>query len=104
PHDAALRAHGALRHSPVSPLGGFPDMRKTRLLTPGPTPVPERVLLRMAQPILHHRSPDFEALFERVRGNLKELFGTQQDVLTFVSTGSGAMEASITNFMRRGDK
>lgn len=79
-------------------------MRKTRLLTPGPTPVPERVLLRMAQPILHHRSPDFEALFERVRTNLQELFGTKQDVLTFVSTGSGAMEASITNFMRRGDK
>lgn len=79
-------------------------MRKTRLLTPGPTPVPERVLLRMAQPILHHRSPDFEALFERVRGKLKKLFGTQQEVITFVSSGSGAMEASIVNFLRRGDK
>lgn len=79
-------------------------MRKTRLLTPGPTPVPDRVLLRMAQPVLHHRSPDFEALFERCRRNLGQLFGTSQDVLTFVATGSGGLEASLVNFLRRGDK
>ena len=78
-------------------------MKKIRLLTPGPTPVPERLSLRMARPIVHHRSPEFEAVFARVREGLAWLYQTKQDVLVFAASGTGAMEASFVNFLRRGD-
>src|SRR5689334_8773256 len=78
-------------------------MKKIRLLTPGPTPVPERLALRMARPIVHHRSPEFEAVFARVREGLQWLFQTKQDVIVFASSGTGAMEASFVNFLKRGD-
>ena len=79
-------------------------MKKIRLLTPGPTPVPERVSLRMAQPIVHHRSPEFEEVFARCREGLAWLFQTRQDVVQFAASGTGAMEASLVNFLRRGDE
>ncbi|HUJ28108.1 MAG TPA: alanine--glyoxylate aminotransferase family protein [Myxococcales bacterium] len=78
-------------------------MKKIRLLTPGPTPVPERLALRMARPIVHHRSPEFEAVFARAREGLQWLFQTKQDVLVFASSGTGAMEAAFVNFLKRGD-
>jgi aspartate aminotransferase-like enzyme len=78
-------------------------VKKIRLLTPGPTPVPERLSLRMARPIVHHRSPEFEAVFARVREGLGWLFQTKQDVLVFASSGTGAMEAAFVNFLRKGD-
>ena len=78
-------------------------MKKIRLLTPGPTPVPERLSLRMAQPIVHHRSPEFEQVFARVREGLQWLYGTKQDVLVFAASGTGAMEAAFVNFLRKGD-
>ncbi len=77
---------------------------KHYLLTPGPTPVPERIALAMAQPIPHHRAPAFEALFAEVREGLKWLYGTKEDVLTFASSGTGAMEGAIVNFQRAGDE
>jgi aspartate aminotransferase-like enzyme len=78
-------------------------VKKIRLLTPGPTPVPERLSLRMARPIVHHRSPEFEGVFARVREGLAWLFQTKQDVLVFAASGTGAMEASFVNFLRKGD-
>src|SRR3977135_4541874 len=78
-------------------------MKKIRLLTPGPTPVPERISLRMAQPIVHHRSPEFEQVFARVREGLAWLFQTKKDVVQFASSGTGAMEAALVNFLRKGD-
>jgi aspartate aminotransferase-like enzyme len=78
-------------------------VKKIRLLTPGPTPVPERLSLRMARPIVHHRSPEFEAVFARVREGLGWLFQTKQDVLVFAASGTGTMEASFVNFLRKGD-
>ncbi|HET7753031.1 MAG TPA: alanine--glyoxylate aminotransferase family protein [Anaeromyxobacteraceae bacterium] len=77
---------------------------KSYILTPGPTPVPERIALAMAQPILHHRAPAFEKIFAEVREGLKWIFQTKQDVLVFCSSGTGAMEGTITNFLRKGDK
>lgn len=77
---------------------------KSYLLTPGPTPVPERIALAMARPILHHRAPAFEKLFAEVRENLKWVFQTRQDVLVFAASGTGAMEGAVTNFLRKGDK
>jgi aspartate aminotransferase-like enzyme len=78
-------------------------VKKIRLLTPGPTPVPERLSLRMARPIVHHRSPEFEAVFAKVREGLQWLFQTKQDVLVFAASGTGAMEASFVNFLKKGD-
>jgi aspartate aminotransferase-like enzyme len=79
-------------------------VKKIRLLTPGPTPVPERIALRMAQPIVHHRSPEFEQVFARCREGLAWLFQTKQDVIQLAASGTGAMEASVANFLRRGDE
>ncbi|HYV67939.1 MAG TPA: alanine--glyoxylate aminotransferase family protein [Myxococcales bacterium] len=79
-------------------------MKKIRLLTPGPTPVPERLSLRMAQPIVHHRSPEFEQVFARCREGLSWLFQTKQDVVQLAASGTGAMEAALTNFLRKGDE
>ena len=78
-------------------------MQKIRLMTPGPTPVPERLALRMARPILHHRSKEFEAVFARAREGLRWLFQTKDDVLMLASSGTGAMEASVTNLLSKGD-
>jgi aspartate aminotransferase-like enzyme len=81
-----------------------PQPFKLRLLTPGPTPVPERVALAMAQPIPHHRSPAFEAVFAECREGLKWLFGTTQEVLIHASSGTGAMEGAIVNLCRLGEE
>ncbi len=78
-------------------------MIKKYLLAPGPTQVSSEVLLAMAQPVLHHRAPEFVQLMDRVRKDLKWLFQTQNDVLILASTGTGGMEGSITNFLSPGD-
>ncbi|MCB0834819.1 MAG: alanine--glyoxylate aminotransferase family protein [Bacteroidetes bacterium] len=76
---------------------------KKRLFTPGPTPVPENIQLSMARPILHHRNKDFEEIFAEVNSNLQYLFQTKQPVLTFASSGTGAMEAAFVSCLSRGD-
>ena len=58
----------------------------------------------MAQPMLHHRAPEFVTLFKEIREDLKWLFQTRQDVLTLVSSGTGGMEGAISNFLSPGDK
>jgi len=77
---------------------------KRRLLTPGPVAVPERVLLAMAQPLIHHRAPDFIPVFQEVRENLKRVFQTEQDVLVLACTGTGGLEAAVSNLLDRGDR
>jgi len=66
------------------------------LFTPGPTPVPESVRLAMAEPTLHHRTPEFEAIFKETRELLFELMATDE-VVMLASTGTGAMEAAVIN-------
>lgn len=66
------------------------------LFTPGPTPVPESVRLAMATPTLHHRTPEFEAIFKETRELLFKLLATDE-VIMLASTGTGAMEAAVTN-------
>ncbi len=78
-------------------------MYKKRLFTPGPTPVPESIALAMAQPMIHHRHPEFIELFDRVKENLKYLFQTKNDVFTLTSSGTGAMEAALSNVLSPGD-
>ena len=66
------------------------------LLTPGPTPVPEAIRVAMSTPTIHHRTPEFEAIFAHARVALKKLFG-MDEVLMLASSGTGAMEASVLN-------
>jgi len=79
-------------------------MRKKYLMTPGPTPVPPEILLEMAKPILHHRTPQYQAIFKEVNEGLKYIFQTDGDVVSFASSGTGAMEASVVNLLTKGDK
>src|SRR5919205_1430483 len=79
-------------------------LTKYQLMAPGPTPVPSEVLLAMARPIIHHRTPEYAALFEEIRAGLKRLVQTRQDVLTPACTGTGAMEAAVANTLSAGDR
>jgi len=78
-------------------------MLKRYLLAPGPTPVPPEALLAMAAPIIHHRTPQFSDLFRRAADRSRDLFGTREPVLMLASSGTGAMEAAVTNTLSPGD-
>lgn len=77
---------------------------KTFLMIPGPTPVPESVLLDMAKHPIGHRSSEFSKILEKVYSNLKLIFETKNDVFIYTSSGTGAMEAAISNLVNEGDK
>jgi aspartate aminotransferase-like enzyme len=79
-------------------------MIKHYLLSPGPTPIPNEVALAMSETMIHHRTPEFNRVFDEARHGLKKLFGTQSDVLMLASSGTGAMEASVANLFSPGDK
>lgn len=74
------------------------------LMTPGPVPIHPEVLKIMALPAIHHRTPEFESIFARVRSNLKKVFKTSENVFVHTSTGSGAMESALVNTLSPGDK
>ena len=76
---------------------------KKRLFTPGPTPIPETVMLKMAEPIIHHRNPEFNEILTRVNKNLKYLFQTEQPVLTLTCSGTGAVESTFVSLFSPGD-
>ncbi len=78
-------------------------MLKRYLLTPGPTAVPPEVMLRMSQPLIHHRTPEFETIFAEVQEGLQWLFQTEQEVLLLAASGTGAMEAAVSNLCSAGD-
>ncbi len=77
---------------------------KLMLMIPGPTPVPETALLAMAKHPIGHRSGDFSKIMAEVTENLKWLHQTKNDVLILASSGTGAMEAGIINFLSPGDR
>lgn len=79
-------------------------MQKKYLLAPGPTPVPDEALLAMAKPVIHHRTPQFSAIFKETAELLKYVFQTKEDVLILAASGTGAMEGSITNLFSPGDE
>ena len=79
-------------------------IRKTRLFTPGPTPLLPAAQFAMAAADIHHRTPEFRALYTKVLAQLKEFVGTQNDVLLLSSSGTGAMEASVSNLTSPGDR
>ncbi len=77
---------------------------REHLLIPGPTPVPERVMRAMQRAMINHRGPQYERMLEEITENLKKVIGTEHEVFTFPASGTGAMEASIANFLSPGDK
>lgn len=79
-------------------------IKKQRLLTPGPTPLLPRALQAMMASDIHHRTQDFRDLYKATLADLKEVMGTQNDVLVLVASGTGAMESSVSNFFSSGDK
>ena len=79
-------------------------MKETILLTPGPTPVPSEIREAMAQPMGHHRTPEFQAILKEVGQGLQKVFGTTQDVFILTSSGTGAMEAAVVNLLSQGDE
>jgi aspartate aminotransferase-like enzyme len=79
-------------------------LRKNRLFTPGPTPLLPAAQAAMASFTMHHRTADFRALFTRVLADMKEFIGTKNDVLVLTSSGSGAMEGSVSNLTSPGDR
>jgi aspartate aminotransferase-like enzyme len=79
-------------------------IRKTRLFTPGPTPLLPAAQFAMAAADIHHRTAEFRALYTRVLAQLKEFVGTTNDVIILSSSGTGAMEASVSNLTSPGDR
>jgi aspartate aminotransferase-like enzyme len=80
-------------------------MHKERLFTPGPVQIPERVLKVLGEPIIHHRTPEFKEIFLYTRELFKRLVDSpSENFVYFASSGTGAMEASVINFFKPGDK
>jgi aspartate aminotransferase-like enzyme len=79
-------------------------IKKQRLLTPGPTPLLPQALHAMMGSDIHHRTEDFRKMYRTVLADLKEVMGTSNDVLALVSSGTGAMEASVANLFSPGDR
>jgi aspartate aminotransferase-like enzyme len=79
-------------------------IKKQRLLTPGPTPLFPPALHAMMGADIHHRTEDFRNLYRSTLADLKEVIGTANDVLALVSSGTGALEASVSNLFSRGDR
>jgi aspartate aminotransferase-like enzyme len=77
---------------------------KRYLMAPGPTPVPPEVLAAGAEPILHHRGPDFRELLKRCLARLQEVARTENDLLLFTASGTGAFESAVVNLLSPGER
>lgn len=79
-------------------------LKKVRLFTPGPTPLLPAAQFAMAAADVHHRTAEFRALYQRVLSQLKDFVGTKNDVIILASSGTGAMEAAVSNLTSPGDR
>ena len=91
-------------HRPASSLGCERVVEKRYLMTPGPTPVPPEVLAVLAEPVVHHRARDFKGTYERCLARLQEVYRTDNDVLLFTASGTGAFEGAVANLTSPGDR
>lgn len=80
----------------------FREKRELRI--PGPTPVPPQALRALSKPLMGHRTSDFSAILERTTKRLQSIIGTESDLFTFASSGTGAMEAAVVNTVSPGDR
>ena len=78
-------------------------MLKRFLITPGPTPVPPEVLSALAEPVVHHRAPRFTEILKEVVAGMKYVYQTENDVIVFAASGTGAMESAVVNVVNPGD-
>jgi len=78
-------------------------MKKSYLLTPGPTPLPPEICESLSRPIIHHRTPQFQAILKEAHEGLKYVFQTANDVFILTSSGTGGLEAAVINFLSPGD-
>ena len=101
--DTCVADTGRRGRVPGAALGWRP-LEKRYLFTPGPTPVPPAVLAAGAEPIVHHRGPDFRDVYASVLDRLKDVFRTSSDVLLFTASGTGAMESAVANLCAPGDR
>ena len=74
---------------------------KKLIMLPGPTNVPERVMNAMMTPVMGHRTPDFSALMKNIVEKSKQVYQTSGDIIVFTASGTGAVEAAITNIVRK---
>src|SRR5438270_162809 len=88
---------------PRPPVTGTRPM-KFRLLTPGPTPVPEETLLELARPVFYHRSGEFRKILREVLADLRVVFCTDSPILPLTSSGTGGLEAALVNAVPPGKK
>jgi len=79
-------------------------MKRQILLTPGPTPIPAEVRESLSRPMIHHRTAVYQEIFKEVVEGLKTVFQTHNDLFVFTSSGTGAMETAVVNFLSPGDK
>jgi serine---pyruvate transaminase len=77
---------------------------KRRMLTPGPTPVPEETLLELAKPVIYHRTPEFRQILNAVLEDLQYVFQTRNLIVPLTSSGTGALEAAVANCLPPGSK
>jgi len=77
---------------------------KQYLMTPGPTPVPPQVLAALAEPVVHHRGPDFRPVYERCLQRLAAVYRSATEPLLFTASGTGAMESVLANLTAPGDR
>jgi aspartate aminotransferase-like enzyme len=80
------------------------DLHDANLLIPGPTPLPPEVLEAMHRQMTNHRGPVFGAIMREINEGLRDLFRTHHDVLTFVCSGTGGLEAAAVNLLSPGDR
>jgi aspartate aminotransferase-like enzyme len=78
-------------------------MQKRFLITPGPTPVPPEVLSALAEPVIHHRAPRFTEILKEVIAGMKYVYQTENDIIVFAASGTGAMESAVVNLVNPGD-
>ena len=78
-------------------------MQKRFLITPGPTPVPPEVLSALSEPVIHHRAPRFTEILKQVVAGLKYIYQTENDIIVFAASGTGAMESAVVNVVNPGD-
>jgi serine---pyruvate transaminase len=78
-------------------------MQKRFLITPGPTPVPPEVLSALSEPVIHHRAPRFTEILKQVVAGMKYVYQTENDIIVFAASGTGAMESAVVNVVNPGD-
>ncbi|MEM3160513.1 MAG: alanine--glyoxylate aminotransferase family protein, partial [Nitrososphaera sp.] len=74
------------------------------VMLPGPTNVPNRVMNAMLAPVINHRSDDFRVLYKEIFEKTQKVFQTTGDVVLLTTSGTGAVEASVVNLIKKGDK